>query len=158
MLFPVEEAARTIQTILAPAVMVSACGLLLLGMQNKYGRINDRLRALARERLELLPRRGDPLSDVRLMAIDRQIPDLLLRVRIQHDAVLRLFQAVIAFVADAFIIAASLFVYADALNLLALAVFLVGMALVLWATALAAREIAISTRAVTSEIEDIMKV
>jgi hypothetical protein len=156
-LFQVEEAARTIQTILAPAVMISACGLLLLGMQNKYGRINDRMRALARERLDMLPRRGDPVADLRVAVIDHQMPDLLLRLRVQHDAVLRLFQAVVVFIADAFVIAASLFAAASVLNIIALAVFLAGMALVLWAMVLAAREIAISTRAVAFEIEEMLK-
>lgn len=153
----VEEAARTIQTILAPAVMISACGLLLLGMQNRYGRINDRLRALARERLDLLPRRDTPQAQVRLDAIERQIPDLLARLRIQRNAVYDLFAAVIVFVVDAFVIAASLFVRAAWLNAAALAVFLVGMGLVLWAMVLAAREIAISARAVTLEVEEIMQ-
>lgn len=157
MQFPIEETVRAIQTILAPAVMISACGLLLLGMQNRYGRINDRMRALARERLELLPKRGDPIADVRLAAIERQMPDLLMRVRIQHDAVYYLFAAVIAFVVDAFVIAASLFVAAGPFNVAALAVFLVGMGLVLWAMVLSAQEIAISTRAVTLEVEEIMK-
>lgn len=157
MQFPIEEAARAIQTILAPAVMISACGLLLLGMQNRYGRINDRMRALARERLDLLPKRGDPVADVRLEAIERQMPDLVLRVRLQRNAVYSLFGAVIVFVVDAFVIASSLFAARDALNMIALAVFLVGMGLVLVGMVLAAREIAISARAVTLEVEEIMK-
>lgn len=155
---PVEAAAQAIQTILAPAVMISASGLLLLGMQNRYGRINDRLRALGRERLELLPRRETPQARARLDTIERQIPDLLARLRIQRNAVYNLFAAVIAFVVDAFVIAASLFVAGGFLNILALGVFLVGMGLVLWAMVLAAREIAISARAVTLEVEEIMKV
>mgnify|MGYP005838467685 CR=1 FL=1 len=153
-----EEAAQAIQTILAPAVMISACGLLLLGMQNRYGRINDRLRALGRERLDLLLQRDTPQARARLEAIERQIPDLLTRLRIQRNAVYNLFAAVIVFVVDAFVIAASLFIAGEFLNILALGIFLVGMSLVLWAMALAAREIAISARAVTLEIEEIMKV
>lgn len=154
----VEEAARAIQTILAPAVMISACGLLLLGMQNRYGRINDRLRVLGRERLDLLPQRDTPQAWARLEAIERQIPDLLARLRIQRTAVYNLFAAVIMFVVDAFVIAASLFIAGEFLNILALGVFLVGMSLVLWAMVLAAREIAISARAVTLEVDEIMKV
>lgn len=157
MQFPIEESARAIQTILAPAVMISACGLLLLGMQNRYGRINDRMRALARERLDLLSKRGEPVADVRLAAIERQMPDLVLRVRIQRNAVYSLFAAVIVFVVDAFIIAASLFWATGVLNAAALVAFLAGMALVLGGMVLAAREIAISARAVTLEVEEIMK-
>jgi len=41
---------KTIQLMLAPAVMISACGLLLLGISNKYSSITNRLRILNEER------------------------------------------------------------------------------------------------------------
>lgn len=151
----ITQAIQSIQAILAPAVMISACGLLLLGMQNKYGRIIDRLRSLARERLELIQRRGEPLADARIQAIDHQMPDLLHRNQLQHNAVLCLYCAVIAFVADAFVIASGLL--ADASMLIALAVFLAGMALVLSSMIQATLEIRISTRAVTYETREVMK-
>jgi hypothetical protein len=58
-MIPFEESIKIIQQILAPGIMISACGLLLLSMQNKYGRINDRLRSLLKERLELESKKKD---------------------------------------------------------------------------------------------------
>ena len=154
---PPVTGAQAIQTILAPAVMISACGLLLLSLQNKYGRINDRMRLLARERVDLILRRGDPLADTRLALIDRQLPELKLRLRRQHDAVLYLFWAVAVFVGDSLIIGLSLFLADDLVHFLALIIFLAGMALVFIAALFAASEISISTRAVMYETDEIMK-
>ena len=147
----------TIQAILAPAVMISACGLLLLGLQNRYGRINDRLRALARERVQLLPERQDPLAAARLNAIDQQLPDLLRRLRRQRDAVLCFFWAVVTFVVDSLLIALQFVAAGAAVRALVLLVFMAGMVLVLAGALLAASEIANSTRAVGAEVEEIAK-
>ena len=43
-------AVQAIQAILAPAIMVSACGLLLLGLLNRYTVIMTRIRTLSEER------------------------------------------------------------------------------------------------------------
>lgn len=45
---------RTIQLILAPVVMVTACGILVNGLIGRYTNITNRLRTMAHERLELL--------------------------------------------------------------------------------------------------------
>src|SRR5258708_734083 len=101
--------AQTIQLILAPGVMVTACGLILNGLLPRYGPINDRLRGLTRERLDLLraaggavtepPAGAGDLTAERIAVIDREAPDLLRRHRRVHDAVLTLFAAMIVFVA-----------------------------------------------------------
>jgi hypothetical protein len=147
-----------IQAILAPAILISACGLLLLSMQNKYGRINDRIRALLRERLDLLAEQGNELTLTRLDATDRQLPELLKRNQLQHDAVLALFWAVILFVIDLFALGIGLFLASRLGALLALLGFFAGLAMMLYSVSLAAREIRISHRAVTLEAEEIMKV
>jgi hypothetical protein len=49
-----ETITHTIQFILAPVVMVSSCAILVGGMLSRYAELKDRLRALARERLDLL--------------------------------------------------------------------------------------------------------
>lgn len=41
-----------VQAIVTPAVLISAAGLLILGVGNRYGRILDRIRAVNREILE----------------------------------------------------------------------------------------------------------
>lgn len=144
-----------IQAILAPAVMVSACGLLLLGMQNKYGRIIDRMRVLTRERLALLSHTGDPFADRRLPVIDRQIRDLLRRTRIQHDAVLLLFIAVGLFVLDMLLIGGVKLL--PGLHAVPLAVFVLGQVMVLLSAILAGREIWISHRAAILDASEALK-
>lgn len=44
--------AMLVQAIVTPAVLISAAGLLILGVGNRYGRILDRIRAVNREILE----------------------------------------------------------------------------------------------------------
>jgi hypothetical protein len=154
----ITNAIEAIQAILAPAVLISACGLLLLSMQNKYGRINDRIRTLLRERLDLLAEPENQFTLARLEAIDRQLPELLQRNRLQHDAVLALFWAVILFVIDLFALGIGLFFAPRLGAILALLGFFVALGLMLYAVLLAAQEIRISHRAVTLEAEGIMKV
>ncbi len=47
------EITKFISDMLAPAVMLSACGLFLLGLQNKYSNIINRIRELNEEKREL---------------------------------------------------------------------------------------------------------
>jgi Protein of unknown function (DUF2721) len=72
----IQTAGKTIQLILAPVVMVTACGVLLNGMLSHYAAINDRIRTLVGERLGLtlltpprtaspMPRNGLPKSTTR---------------------------------------------------------------------------------------------
>ena len=49
-----ENVTRTIQLILAPVVMITACALLLNGLLSRYDALNARLRIMGRERLDLL--------------------------------------------------------------------------------------------------------
>lgn len=96
-------AAQAIQAILAPAIMVSASGLLLLGLLNRYSVIMSRIRALNEERRRLLRATAPPESataaDVtRLASVLRQLPNLLGRVRLLRNAVLCQVAAVGCFV------------------------------------------------------------
>lgn len=81
-----------IQLMLAPGIMISACGLLLLGMNNKYSIVVGRIRTLNEEKRKLAD-----LSDqkdfsyrqnVRMESIHRQLNLLLNRVRLVRNAVL----------------------------------------------------------------------
>jgi hypothetical protein len=96
-------AVQAIQAILAPAIMVSACGLLLLGLLNRYATIMVRIRALNDERRRLLrstavPTEADPQEVARLASILRQLADYLDRVRLIRNAVVCQVTAVGAFV------------------------------------------------------------
>ena len=46
--------AHIIQSILAPVLMINGCAILVGALFTRYGGINDRLRTMAHERLDLL--------------------------------------------------------------------------------------------------------
>jgi hypothetical protein len=79
----IQNAQQTISAILTPALMISACGLLLLGLNNRYATVVGRLRALTEERRRRAAqgeRSGEEYHDtIRFESIVRQIPLLLMR-------------------------------------------------------------------------------
>jgi hypothetical protein len=102
-------AVQAIQAILAPAIMVSACGLLLLGLLNRYTVIMSRIRALNEERRLLLrstapPAEAQPVEIARLASVIRQLEDLVDRVRLLRNAVMCQVVAVGCFVLSSLLI------------------------------------------------------
>ena len=131
----IQTAGRTIQLILAPVVMVTACGLLLNGMLAHYTAINDRIRRLTAERLGLafvVPADDhEALARERLTEIDHQVPMLIDRHRQVHHAILLVYSAVVTLVLSMFIIGAAALADSDALGTIALFVFLAATAAIL---------------------------
>jgi hypothetical protein len=151
----VETAAKTIELILAPVVMVSACGILLTGMLNHYGNINDRIRRLTVERLQLSqlrPMEGhEVLAGERLVEIDHEVPMLVARHRQVQHAILLGNMAVAILVFSMFIIAATALSHSSAVGTVALFVFLSGTAALLGSAAFMALEVRSSHRSVSYE-------
>lgn len=162
-----ETIARTIQLILAPVVMVSACAILTGGIHTHYAAVNERLRALSRERLELL-RGADGMHNVtgpvhdalhieRLSEVDWQLPRLLRRHELIHHGLLAIYGAIATFVLSMFVIA---FVAAipssQALAGTALLIFLAGTALLLVGAVLVCYEIRLSDDAVQHEVKRVV--
>jgi hypothetical protein len=131
----IETTAKTIQLIIAPAVMVTACGVLLTGMIGHYEAINDRIRSLAAERLDLallVPFAGhEHRAEERLGEIDHQLPMLLHRHQQVHNAILLSYGAVTVLVASMFVIAAAALAHSSILGTVALFVLLGGTAALL---------------------------
>lgn len=94
--------AQAIQQLLAPVVMISACGLLCMAMYNRLTAIVSRIRQFNRERMEdLLRSRGAGETVRRTLqshreGLDTQVPELLERARLIHRA-LMCFMGTIAF-------------------------------------------------------------
>jgi hypothetical protein len=157
---------QTIQLIIAPVVMVTASALLINGILGRYAAINDRLRLLARERLELFhdptgPRLAppDPSDDYRcerLAQIDAQIPDLLRRHRMLRDAILCLYGAIAILVLAMFAIAAAAASAATWADWLSLILFLLGTAGILLGVTLTTIEVRLSNIAINYEVDRIM--
>lgn len=160
-----ETIARTIQLILAPVVMVSACAILLNGLLSRYGSINDRLRNLAHERLDLLRHNHatqaseaeNQLNRERLLEIDYQLPLIMRHHRLTHDSVLAVYAASAIFIADMFVIALGAFNYADWIGVVVLAMFLCGTASLFIGVVLTGIEVRTSHHAVHYEVQRVME-
>ena len=147
---------QIIQLILAPVVMITSCSLVLGGLVTRYGSINDRLRLMAQERLQLIrSEHSDNLSEERLTEIDQQLPDLLRRHKQVHDAVLLVYLATFMFLCDMFVIALLVVSGLAWISSLVLVFFLGGLLALMIAVAIAVLEIYRSHFAVRFEVERI---
>jgi hypothetical protein len=148
-----DELARTIQLILAPVVMITACAITLGALINHYQAVNDRLRAMTHERLELLRGKLDHDNVVRerLKEIDHQVPVLLRRHRLVRNAVLAIDTAIVDFVACMLGIAVATISGSPIVAIGALGLFLLGTLIMLAGVVLSAIEIAESHDALAYE-------
>jgi len=156
-----ETVAHIIQSILAPVLMVNACAILVGALFTRYVGINDRLRSMAHERLELLRSHTNESGELRLVRerlqeIDAQAPNLLRRHRLAHHAVVTIYISVCAFVADMFVIALSVTTVMAWASPLALLIFLLAISLMLVSIALTVLEVSTSRGVVIYEVERIM--
>ena len=138
-----------VQSMVTPAVMISACGLLLLSVSNKLGRIVDRIRNLNSEDRDL----SSEVEAVRRLSIRNQIDFLLRRAVLLRNACGLLYLAVAVFALTSLCVGLSN--VARAFEVLMLVLFVIGLATVVWAGILAYLEIRLSHHAVTEEIKEL---
>jgi len=152
-------AIQAVQAILAPALGISAVGLLLLGLMNRYSGFVARIRLLNDEKRVLVRRlaeakEGLPFTDnIRYMSIKKQTDELLVRSALIRDSILSLQTAVGLFVLTSLAIGLNLFVGNDALDATALIIFMAGMVAVLVGILFAAREVYRSFKIVLIEVK-----
>ncbi len=134
---------QVIQLMLAPGLMISACGLLLLGMNNKYSLVVNRIRLLNEERRRVVRKAGEVEfsfdENVRLESISLQIEKLTLRVKLVRNAVLSYTIAVALFVVTSLLIGIEYFTPVN-FNIIITIFFLLGMLSVLAGVLYAAYE------------------
>jgi hypothetical protein len=133
-----------IQLMLAPGLMISACGLLLLGMNNKYSLVVNRIRLLNEERRRTLRKIDDSefsyQENVRLESISKQLERLTYRVQLVRNAVLFYTIAVALFVVTSLFIGFSYLFDVTRINSFITSFFLLGMISVLFGVIFAAYE------------------
>jgi hypothetical protein len=108
-MFNSEFIVKMIQFMLAPAVMISACGLLLLGINNRYSSIANRIRLLNEERRRLLLKIKDGqeldfLESNRLLSLKKQLDQLFCRLGYVKNCVVSYSTAIFLFVLTSLII------------------------------------------------------
>jgi Flp pilus assembly protein TadB len=156
-----EAIVRIIQLILAPAVMVTTCAILLGGMQGHYAAVNDRLRSMAHERLDLLLGVGhsanpDAFVDERLRQIDHQLPEILRRHKRIRDAVMLVYCGMLIFILSMIAIAAAVITASAWFSIGALLVFLAATSLLFLGIVLNIMEARASYRAVQYEVQRVL--
>jgi hypothetical protein len=138
------NAVQIIQLMLAPAVMINACGLLLLGINNKYSLVVSRIRLLNEEKRRLMIKMGEkaPTTDdnVRLESIAVQISALTYRAKLVRNSVLCYTSAIALFVSTSLVLGISSVLSLGKLNFLIITTFLLGMSFVLIGIVFAAFE------------------
>ncbi len=159
----VQMVASIIQVVIVPVVMITSCSILLGGILGHYAAINDRVRTMARERLDLL-RTGasgavtvDALNRERLEQIDIEIPELLRRHQMVQQAVTFIYSAILIFMADMFVIALAVISDWTGAATGALILFLAGVGALLCGVLTTTFEIRASHRAVTFEAQRVLK-
>jgi len=135
---------QIIQLMLAPGLMISACGLLLLGMNNKYSLVVNRIRILNEERRRALHKLGEKeftfQENVRFESITKQLERLTYRVGLVRNAVLSYTIAVALFVLTSLLIGIGYLFDITRMNSVITVLFLLGMLSVLVGVLFAAYE------------------
>jgi hypothetical protein len=125
---------QVIQLILAPGIMINACGLLLLSISNKFTSVLNRIRALTEEKRKLMlnasQREFYPIENQRIESISRQVSGLLNRARLIRNAVFCYLFAVGLFVATSLFIGMDYFAAILQFRYFILGAFLSGMLVV----------------------------
>jgi len=151
--------ASVIQAMLAPGIMISACGLLLLGMNNKYSLVVSRIRALADEKRKLItpPKHGNlnKVEENRLNNINLEIELFAFRVVLVKKAVTSYYIAVAFFILSSLLIGLNFVTEMKATYIIALISFLSGMISVVVGVYYAALEIRKGLEIVKIEIVNI---
>ncbi len=140
---------QLIQTMIAPAVMISCCGLLQLALISKLGRVIDRIRILNSELRTI----KNKLDSTRKTSIERQIAMLVDRALLLKHSSTALFLAIFFFVLTSFGI--GLFTFWERLGTrLALICFIIGMICLLLGVLYAYWEIRSSHKTIVEEIRE----
>ena len=135
---------EVIQLMLAPGLMISACGLLLLAMNNKYSTVVNRIRLLNEEKRRFISKvSGKEFSyeeTVRIESISIQIRKLAYRARLVRNAVLSYTFGVALFVITSLLIGLQFIFDLEKLGSIITVLFLIGMISVLFGVLFAAYE------------------
>jgi len=140
---------QLIQTMIAPAVMISCCGLLQLALISKLGRVIDRIRILNSE----LRMTINKLDSGRKISIEKQIAMLIYRALLLKRSSGALFLAIFFFVLTS--LGIGLYRFAEKFGShLALFSFIVGMICLLVGVLYAYWEIRNSHKIIIEEIRE----
>jgi len=136
-----------IQAMMAPSIMISACGLLLLGMNNKYSLVINRIRSLNVE-LRGLGNQGEE----RKACIHTQLPHLENRMRMIKNTVWLYTIGIAMFIFTILGIGVYIYFGVELLSDISMILFVTGMLSVLIGVFYAAHEVRLGYRILEIEL------
>ncbi|NJL81913.1 MAG: DUF2721 domain-containing protein [Chloroflexaceae bacterium] len=151
-----EAVTRVIGLIIAPVVMITACGILLNGLVIRYNTIGDRLRLLNLERLQLLNGGTAELPEraaEKLHKLQHLLSELLHHHHLVHDALVFIYIAIVIFMVDMLAIALAVLTPIWWLSQLVVVIFLSGIGTLLWGLLMMVRELRTAHSFVQFEID-----
>jgi len=147
-----------IQGMLAPGLMISACGLLLLGMNNKYSLVVNRIRLLNEEKRKIVHLEVIEEDDSsRLSNIELQISHLIQRISLVRNAVFSYSLAVALFIVSSVLIGVTINSEAHTFDWLIISFFYAGMFAVFVGIIFAAIEVWKGYRIVKIEVSEVFR-
>lgn len=148
-------AARALELLIAPVVIIPACGLLVMSISARLNAVIARIRAMHSERIDVHLKAdvSDPrwalVRAMRSEGLDHQSRKMIQRCKSMRLA-LRLLYATIALLAlDSLVLGVGVFV--PALQIVAVAIFAVGMVMLFIASVVTFREMGLALEAVGFE-------
>lgn len=153
----IDDFLKAIQLMLAPSVMISACGLLLLGISNKNSSITNRIRLLNEEKrrvlLKTVETQMEYITSVRLQSIAKQLNNLLFRLRLVRNVIISYTIGIFLFIMSSLVIGIEIFSGFVFLDFLKTVFFVFGMVLVGVGLIFALKETLIGYKIVELEIK-----
>jgi hypothetical protein len=145
---------KTINLIIAPVVMITACGIMLNGLMIRYSWLSDRSRSVDQERLGLVELNliESPEKSDRLHHLNHLLPDILKHHHQVHDVLVLIYLAIVCFVLDMLFIALAIANNSSWLNQLVIIIFLAGIAILLIGMVLIAHELRTSHHSIQLEV------
>lgn len=153
-------AITAIEAMVTPVVLITTSVMLSGVLLTMYAAVNDRMRVMDRERLEIMTGPGGTLLSTpevpanrweRLTQIGTQMPMLLRRHRLLHNAVLLIFADVAVLVLSVITIGIAVTNSSEAVAIAALVLVLTAAATLLSGLVVAARSIMLSMDAIDYE-------
>ena len=139
---------QAITSAVAPVVMVSAAGLIVMGVQTKNLHLADRIRTLASEYRSLTGETRDPRRE----PLRRQLEQFERRIRLSQWALEFLYISIVCFVTTSLVLASSAWIGGSGHLVLVALLFVVGVGFFLIALLVEYMEMRLALSTITIEI------
>ncbi len=148
---------QTIQAILSPALMISASGLLMLGLNNRYSAAINRIRLLNDEKRRLIKHQEqtkdfDYIDTIRFESITRQISSLFTRCNLLRRSIFFHYIGISSYLLTSINIGLNFVSAAEIVQSLPLATFFIGLCCSMIGVVVALSEVSLAYKVLQLEV------